>query len=110
MSVSQSKVEADSTSSEQEVKEEDVKPEEAPSSENGKPEKNGSGLSAQLEEKIIRQVEVNQLNRPRGGSNLVFYFFQFYFGDRNFPRDKFLQKTAAENEGGCILAVHVVFP
>ena len=30
-------------------------------------------------------------------------FLQFYFGDRNLPRDKFMQQTIASNEGGCIL-------
>ena len=90
------KVEADSTST-QEVKGEAKKAEEAPASANGD---SSNGLSAQLEEKIIRQVEVTLVpaTRPRGECIL-----QFYFGDRNLPRDKFLQSACSENEGGCIL-------
>ena len=28
---------------------------------------------------------------------------QFYFGDRNLPKDKFLQQAVADDEDGCML-------
>ena len=33
-----------------------------------------------------------------------YLFLQFYFGDQNLPRDKFMQQTIAANEGVCILS------
>ena len=30
------------------------------------------------------------------------YSLQFYFGDRNFPKDKFLQQTVESSTDGCI--------
>lgn len=54
----ETQTEADSTTSEEEVKKEVPKQEEAPVSSDGKVENSSNGLSLQLEEKIIRQVEV----------------------------------------------------
>lgn len=40
-------------------------------------------MTVELESKILKQVE-------------------FYFGDANLPRDKFLLQKVQESEGGCI--------
>ena len=53
------KSEADST-------QEEEKQEKAPSAANGNSEEGSNGLSAKLEEKIIRQVEVMTASKPRG--------------------------------------------
>ena len=54
-----------------------------------------------LEEKIIRQIEVVP---PLHCSELLLTVSsqQFYFGDRNFPKDKFLQQAVHNSDGGCI--------
>lgn len=39
-------------------------------------------MTVEVESKILKQVE-------------------FYFGDANLPRDKFLLERVQENEGGC---------
>ncbi len=92
--------EADSTTvAEEPKKEESVG---APSSK--VEEKSNGGLTAQLDEKIIRQVEVYRLSRGHVVFKNWYSFFspKYYFGDRNLPRDKFLQAAIAENDGGCI--------
>lgn len=33
---------------------------------------------------------------------------QFYFGDKNLPRDKFLQEQIKKDDKGCILALCIV--
>ena len=103
------KVETDVTSSEKQ--EHDVQKEEEKQADTAAPENGASnGLSVQLEEKIIRQVEVSWTTWLLLTHTLYSGFFtctcvQFYFGDRNLPRDKFLQGAAAESEGGCIQPV-----
>lgn len=46
-------------------------------------------MTVDVESKILKQVE-------------------FYFGDANLPRDKFLLERVQENEGGCIPRVDTV--
>ena len=60
----------------------------------------------QLERKIIRQIEVSrpaqsvcQLSCTLDADFALFGCVQFYFGDRNLPRDKFLQEKIKEDEG-----------
>ncbi|XP_064389374.1 la protein homolog [Halichondria panicea] len=48
-----------------------------------KPASDAPSSTGPLEEKILRQIE-------------------YYFGDRNLPRDKFLQQAAASGEGGYV--------
>lgn len=51
-----------------------------------------------LERKIIRQIEVC-VQHPRCFLTGYFAHVQFYFGDRNLPKDKFLQEKIKEDEG-----------
>lgn len=77
------KVEADSTGA-QEVKEETKKGEDAPAPANGD---SSNGLSTQLEEKIIRQVEVTSWCHgigPRGESYCSFILVTGIFPETSF--------------------------
>ena len=59
-----------------------------------------------LEEKIIRQVEVGCYTKFRSEmeQNVGYaILLQFYFGDRNLPKDKFLQQAVASDDDGCVL-------
>ena len=63
-----------------------------------------------LEEKIIRQVEVGRrFVVPFGGMTVAMlnytHFLQFYFGDRNLPKDKFLQQAVASDDDGCTFVI-----
>lgn len=97
------KTEADSTTVESETKESNGDPQPERKT-NGTEEAVAGNLSAQLEEKIIRQVEVgSRVTTWSVSSSILFVHIQYYFGDRNLPRDKFLQSAISESEGGCIL-------
>ena len=68
---------------------------------------NESTTCSPLEEKIIRQVEVGCRMKPhfeRKHINVGYaILLQFYFGDRNLPKDKFLQQAVASDDDGCVL-------
>ena len=55
----------------------------------------------QLERKIIRQIEVSgRIQRADFHATVTCVDrIQFYFGDRNLPRDNFLQEKIKEDEG-----------
>lgn len=41
-------------------------------------------------------------------SHLLFFFFQYYFGDYNLGKDKYLQEVVKEDDG-CILLLSLTF-
>lgn len=67
--------------------------------------------NTELDNKIIRQVEVrrNLLSCEYELSNSFFSVFQYYFGDFNLPRDKFLKEQIALDDGWIPIATMLKF-
>ena len=53
-----------------------------------------NGGDVELDNKIVNQLEVKKI-----GKNSQNEHFQYYFGNINLPRDKFLQGKLKDDEG-----------